>query len=77
MLGSLSIQRAVAETAIERQIDTSMGLDSRKRVCGGVLEGGEGFVLPQALRKVPGGLGIEVVARQAASASRMEASASC
>ena len=44
-------------------------------MCGGVPEGGEGFVLPQALRKVPGGLGIEVVARQAASASQMEASA--
>ena len=52
----------------------SAGADGKERVCGGVLEGGEGFVLPQALRKVPGGLGIEFVVHQAASASRMEAS---
>ena len=45
MLGCLSIQRVDAETAIERQIDTSMGADSRKIAGGSVLEGGEGLVL--------------------------------
>ena len=52
-----------------------MGLDGRERACGSVLEGGEGRVLLQALRKVLGGLRVESVGAEAVNGSQMEASA--
>ena len=45
-----------------------------KRACGGVLEGGEGRVLLQALGKVLGGLRVEFVAAEAVNGSQTEAS---
>ena len=52
-----------------------MGLDGRERACGSVLEGGEGRVLLQALRKVLGSLRVELVAAEAVNGSQTEASA--
>ena len=44
-------------TGVERkEKQTSGGADGKQRVCGGVLEEGEGLVLLQALRKVLGAL---------------------
>ena len=52
-----------------------MGLDGRERACGSVLEGGEGRVLLQALRKVLGSLRVESVGAEAVNGSQTEASA--
>ena len=51
-----------------------MGTDSRNMVCGGILEGGEGLVLLQALRKVLGALCTEVIALQTASRTQIATS---
>ena len=52
----------------------SAGADGKERVCGGVLEGGEGLVLLQALRKVLGALCTEVIVLQTASRTRIATS---
>ena len=41
---------------------------------GGVLEGGEGLVLPEALGQVLGGFSVEVIHCQAANESQIDAS---
>ena len=56
-------------------MEASRGPDGRETACGGVLEGLEGLILPQALGKVICRLCIEAVVLQAASMSQMEASA--
>ena len=50
-------------------------LTTGKRACGGVLEGREGRVLLQALRKMLGGLGIESVVAEAVKQGQTETSA--
>ena len=52
----------------------SAGPDGKERVCGGVLEEGEGLVLLQALRNVLGALCKKVIVRQTASSTRIATS---
>ena len=52
----------------------STGSDSRRTVCGSVLEPGEGLVLLQGLRKVLGALCKEAIVLQTASRTRIATS---
>ena len=72
---SLRLQRVVTEAANESRMDVSGGADGRHRgIWGGVLKGGEGLVLPEALGQVLGGFSVEAIHCQAANESRIEAS---
>ena len=58
----------------QRVPKASTGADSRNMVCGGILEGGEGLVLLQALRKVLCALCTEVIVPQTASRTQIATS---
>ena len=74
VLGTLITDAVEVQTVSERQKQTSAGADSRNTMRSGVLEGLEGLVRLQALRKVLSGLGIEVVVTQTASERRKQTS---
>ena len=74
MLCRLSIKPVVVQTASKSQKETSGGADSRKTVCGGVLELGEGLIGLETLRNVLRTLCTEAVVAHPASKSQKEMS---
>ena len=68
--------RPILRVGVERkEKQTSAAADSRKTMCGGVLERGEGLVLLQALRDVLCALCTELVVLQTANGSQKQTSA--
>ena len=60
MLGGFCVELVAGQAANESRKNTSGGADSRHiEGWGGVLKGGEGLVLPEALGQVLGGLRVE------------------
>ena len=66
VLGAV-VEVAVLQTANRSRIDASMVLTVGMEGWGGVLKGGEGLVLPEALGQVLGGLRVELVVAEAAN----------
>ena len=74
VLCRLSIEPVEAQTASESQKEASRGADSRRTVCGGILEHLQGRVGLEGVRDVLCRLSIELVASQTVSESQKETS---
>ena len=74
VLGALSTDAVVPDTASESQKDTLGGADSRETMRGDVLERGEGLVRLKTLRNVLGALSTNAIGTHTASESHRETS---